>query len=73
MEMFGAAELLMVLVALLVFGLILLIPYWMIFKKAGYSPWLSLLMILPFVNLIMLYFLGFSDWPSLRPKMPASQ
>lgn len=49
-----------------VFGLIMLviimIPYWMIWKKAGFSPWLSLLMLLPLVNLVMLYVLAFSEW-----------
>ncbi|MGC2298486.1 MAG: hypothetical protein WA476_06760 [Acidobacteriaceae bacterium] len=41
---------------------ILIIPYWMIFKKAGFSPWLSLLMFVPLVNFIMLYVLAFSEW-----------
>jgi hypothetical protein len=45
---------------------ILLLPYWRIFKKAGYSPALSLLMLLPIVNIIMLYFLAFSEWPILK-------
>ena len=41
---------------------ILIIPYWMIFKKAGFSPWLSILMFVPLVNFIMLYVLAFSEW-----------
>lgn len=41
---------------------IMLIPYWMIFKKAGFSPWLSILMFVPLVNFIMLYVLAFSEW-----------
>ena len=41
---------------------ILIIPYWMIFKKAGFSPWLSILMFVPLVNFIMLYLLAFSEW-----------
>jgi ABC-type transport system involved in cytochrome c biogenesis permease subunit len=49
-----------------VFGLIaaviIIIPLWFIWKKAGFSPWLSLLSILPLVNLIMLYVLAFSEW-----------
>ena len=44
-------------------------PYWMIFKKAGFSPWLSLLMYIPLVNIIVLYVVGFSDWKA----PPASQ
>jgi len=46
--------------------LILLIPYWKIFGKAGFSPALSLLMVIPLVNIATLYYLAFSDWPSLR-------
>ena len=49
-----------------VFGLIMIavvmIPYWFIWKKAGFSPWLSLLMLLPLINIVMLYVLAFSEW-----------
>jgi hypothetical protein len=48
------------------FGLVILLlvisPHWFIFKKAGFSPWLSLLMFVPLVNLFMLYFLAFARW-----------
>jgi len=43
-------------------SIIMLIPFWFIFKKAGFSPFLALLMILPFVSVIMLYFLAFARW-----------
>ncbi len=41
---------------------IVLIPFWQIFKKAGMSAPLALLMIVPVVNLVMLYVLAFSQW-----------
>jgi hypothetical protein len=41
---------------------IYIIPFWFIFKKAGFSPWLCLLLILPLVNIVMLYVLAFTDW-----------
>jgi len=41
---------------------VLLIPYWKIFSKAGFSGWLSVLMAIPFVNLIVLYIIAFSEW-----------
>jgi|HubBroStandDraft_2_1064218.scaffolds.fasta_scaffold387983_2 hypothetical protein len=44
-------------------GFVVLIPYWQIFKKAGFSPWLSLLIVIPFVNLCALYYLAFARWP----------
>ncbi len=39
-----------------------IVPFWFIFKKAGFSPWLCFLLILPLVNLVMLYVLAFTDW-----------
>ena len=43
-------------------SIVVLIPYWFIFKKAGFSPFLALLMFLPLINIAMLYFLAFSRW-----------
>jgi hypothetical protein len=54
---------------LLVGAAIFIIPYWVIWKKAGFSPWLSLLMFIPVINIIMLYVLAFSQWN----VVPASQ
>jgi hypothetical protein len=50
----------------LIGAIIAIIPFWRICQRIGYSPWLSLLMALPLVNLIFLYFLAFSTWPSQR-------
>jgi hypothetical protein len=58
----------------LIFVAILVIPMWFIWKKAGFSPWFSLLTILPVVNLVMLYVLAFSEWrvvPAAQPPYPA--
>jgi hypothetical protein len=41
---------------------IMIIPLWQICKKAGFSPWLSLLVIVPFGVLILLYVLAFAGW-----------
>jgi hypothetical protein len=45
---------------------ILVWPYWRIFDKAGFSPWLSLLMLIPIANIIMTFFLAFARWPALE-------
>jgi hypothetical protein len=56
------------LLVMLFFFLVLVLPFWHIFKKAGYSPWFSLFMLIPLVNLVTLYFLAFAAWPALsRP------
>lgn len=52
----------------LIFVVFIILPFWFIFSKAGYSRWLSLLMVVPVVNFVMLYFLAFSTWPSQREK-----
>jgi hypothetical protein len=38
----------------------------MIFKKAGYSFWMGILMLIPLVNLIWLLIFAFSTWPIHR-------
>ena len=50
-------------IMMLIFGALIVIPFWFIFKKAGYSTWLALLMLVPLINVIMVYFLAFSTWP----------
>jgi len=46
----------------LIFIILFVIPFWMIWKKAGFSPWLSILMVVPLVSIVMLYVLAFADW-----------
>lgn len=41
---------------------IYIIPFWMIFKKAGFTPWFALLLFIPLANIIILYVLAFSQW-----------
>ena len=60
-------------VALVVFWIVLIfvvigiVPYWKIFGKAGFSPWLSLCMLVPLLNLVVLYVVAFSTW-SVQPS-----
>jgi len=46
------------------FLILVIIPLWAIFRKAGFSGALSLLMVIPVVNIIVLYVVGFSRRPS---------
>jgi hypothetical protein len=41
---------------------VVILPCWFICKKAGFSPWLSLLNIVPLGSLILLYILAFAEW-----------
>jgi len=47
--------------------LLIVVPFWKICEKAGYSGWLSLLVMIPLINIGFLFFLAFSDWPRDRP------
>lgn len=53
-------------------AVLLVVPFWRIFRRMGYSPWLSLLMLVPFVNLGLLYYVAFLDWPIER-EMPRTE
>lgn len=53
---------------------IAVIPYWKIFGKAGFSPALSLLIIVPLANLIVLYYVAFAEWkPQATLGIPPQQ
>ncbi len=54
------------LVWMLVMAAVVVIPFWRICSKAGYPGLLSLLILNPLVNVVFLYFLAFSQWPSHR-------
>lgn len=47
-------------------GLIVNFPYWKIFSKAGFSGWLSFTQIIPILNIVVLFYLAFAEWPALR-------
>jgi hypothetical protein len=54
---------------------IVIVPFWFILKKAGFSPWLALLNAVPLGNLILLYVLAFAEWkvapiPQAWPVQP---
>jgi hypothetical protein len=59
-------ELSIVLIAVAAALVLVVWPYSRIFKKAGFSPFFSLLLIVPVVNLITLWVFALSDWPALR-------
>jgi hypothetical protein len=61
---------------IMIFGLIcvaiIIVPFWFICKKAGFSPWLALLNVVPFGNLVLIYILAFADWRTGPPPPPAT-
>jgi hypothetical protein len=59
----------------MLFGIVMLaviiIPFWFICKKAGFSPWLSLINVIPLGNLILVYVLAFAQWKVMPIPQPA--
>ena len=55
---------------MLIVGLLIILPLWKIFEKAGFSGPLAILMLIPFINILMIFYLAFTDWPALKGKQP---
>jgi hypothetical protein len=70
-NLLAPSHLLVFLFLLLPITVIGVLPYWFIFKKAGFSPWLSILMFVPLANLLILYVIAFSQW-KVVPAPPYS-
>ncbi|MFW6114550.1 MAG: hypothetical protein ACOC7K_02310 [bacterium] len=56
------------LIIIIVIAAVIVVPFWRIFSKAGFSGAFSLLMVIPLLNLIMIFVLAFADWPALRQQ-----
>jgi hypothetical protein len=64
----GLAELVLIFVVICGAIALVILPYWHIFRKAGFAPALSLLMLVPLVNIVMLFYLAFAEWPVLKQQ-----
>ena len=62
MPSFGIPELIVVVCICLV----VIVPFWRIFSRAGFSGWLSITQILPIINFIVLFYVAFAEWPAYR-------
>lgn len=57
-----------VLISIPVALLLTVLPFWFICKKAGFHGALSLLMLIPIGNIILIFILAFTEWPVLRER-----
>ena len=62
----GPTEFIIILFILGIMLVLTVLPFWMICTKAGFPGWYSLAMLFPLLNIILLFFLAFADWPALR-------
>jgi hypothetical protein len=49
-----------------IMGFVVLTPFWQIVNRAGFSPWLSLLKMIPLAGLFVLYYVAFARWSEKR-------
>ena len=56
---------------LLVVAAIYLVPVAKIFSRAGWNPWTALLMMVPLVNIVMLWVFAYGRWPALKDPADA--
>jgi hypothetical protein len=63
----------MLMIGYIVVVALVMVPCWFILKKAGFSPWLSLLCIVPSLGtLVLLYILAFADWKVMPSPQAAA-
>ena len=66
MRSIGLPEFAVILVLAGIGGLLYLVAFWRIFTKAGFDGFLSICVLVPIVNVAVILYLGFADWPILR-------
>jgi hypothetical protein len=62
----GAPEILIIFGICAFVALVAVLPFWMIFCKAGFSGWLSLTQLVPLVNIVVLFYVACAEWPIQR-------
>jgi len=53
---------------LIAWTLVIVVPFWKIWKRTGHSGAWGILAMLPAVNFIALWVLAFKEWPALRDR-----
>lgn len=61
----GFPELIILLILVVIMPLALAWPASRICKRAGFSPWLGLLILVPLANVLLLWYIAFTPWPAL--------
>ena len=50
---------------IVIIAILVVIPYRMVWRKAGYPANYGFIMLIPLVNIGMLWYLALANWPSL--------
>jgi uncharacterized protein (DUF58 family) len=56
----------MMIVMCLIVGIVAVVALWRIFAPAGFPGWYGVAVVIPMVNLLLVLFLAFTEWPLER-------
>ncbi len=59
-------ESLSIIVMCLIVGIVAVVAFWRICAKAGFPGWYRVGVVIPMVNIVLVLFLGFAEWPLER-------
>jgi len=59
----------MTLILIVLYLFVVVFPIWKILDRMGFPGWLSLLSLVPILNLVMLWVLALREWPVERPNI----
>ncbi len=51
---------------MLAMAVLIVVPMWRICQRAGFPGWFGAFVLIPMLNLVLLYFLAFAEWPARR-------
>ncbi len=49
-----------------IMAILVIVPFWKIFIKAGFPGQLSLVLLVPVFGVLIIYYLAFAEWPTLQ-------
>ena len=67
----GVPELIIIFFIVGIGGILWIVPFWFICKKAGYSPGLAFFAFIPMGSIGLLFFLAFAEWPASKVQNEA--
>ena len=65
---FGPQEMFVLMLTASFLGVLVLLPWFKICTKAGFSGWWCLIFVVPLVNILAIFYLAFAEWPALRDR-----
>jgi hypothetical protein len=57
---------------MLIIAALLAVPFWRICDRLGIPGVTAVLIVVPMVNVVFLYWLAFAEWPRHNPEIPAT-